>query len=60
MNAEEMKRRTKQFSIDVDHLILSLYPNDLNRNYSNQLYFWNLIRIKEPILLKFLKKGNSF
>lgn len=37
MNAEEMKRRTKQFSIDVGLFILSLYSNDLNRNYSDQL-----------------------
>jgi four helix bundle protein len=37
MNAEEMKRRTKQFSIDVGHFILSLPHKDLNRNYSNQL-----------------------
>ncbi len=28
MNAEEMKMRTRQFSIDVGHFILSLYSND--------------------------------
>ncbi|HSZ87199.1 MAG TPA: four helix bundle protein [Puia sp.] len=36
MNAEEMKRRTKQFSIDVGHLVLQLERTDLNRNYNNQ------------------------
>ncbi len=37
MNAEEMKLRTKQFSIDVGHLTLTLDRNDINRNYSNQI-----------------------
>jgi four helix bundle protein len=37
MNAEEMKRRTKQFSIDVGHLVMQLERNDLNRNYNNQI-----------------------
>jgi four helix bundle protein len=37
MNAEEMKRRTKQFSIDVGHLVIQLERNDLNRNYNNQI-----------------------
>ncbi|MBS1935430.1 MAG: four helix bundle protein [Bacteroidetes bacterium] len=37
MNAEEIKMRTKQFSIDVASLILTLERNDLNRNYNNQL-----------------------
>ena len=37
MNAEEMKRRTKQFAIDVGHFIMDLPKNDLNRNYANQL-----------------------
>ncbi len=37
MNAEEMKRRTKQFSIDVGHLVLQLERTDLNRNYNNQI-----------------------
>ena len=37
MNAEEIKRRTKQFSIDVASLTLRLERNDLNRNYNNQL-----------------------
>ena len=38
MNAEEMKRRTKQFSINVGHLVLQLAKNDLNRNYTIRLY----------------------
>jgi four helix bundle protein len=37
MDAEDMKRRTKQFAIDVAHVVLELPKNDLNRNYSNQL-----------------------
>jgi four helix bundle protein len=37
MNAEEMKRRTKQFSIDEGHLVLQLERTDLNRNYNNQI-----------------------
>lgn len=37
MNAEEMKRRTKQFSINVGHLVRQLEKNDLNRNYNNQI-----------------------
>jgi len=37
MNAEEMKKRTKQFAIEVGHFIFDLPKNDLNRNYSNQL-----------------------
>ncbi|MEO8713317.1 MAG: four helix bundle protein [Parafilimonas sp.] len=37
MDAEEMKKRTKQFAIDVGHFILELPKNDLNRNYGNQL-----------------------
>jgi len=37
MNAEEMKRRTKQFALNVGHLVLQLERNDLNRNYNNQI-----------------------
>jgi len=37
MDAEELKRRTKQFAIDVGKLTLRLEKNDLNRNYSNQI-----------------------
>jgi four helix bundle protein len=37
MNAEEMKLRTKQFSISVGYLTLSLERNDINRNYCNQI-----------------------
>jgi four helix bundle protein len=37
MNAEELKKRTKQFVVDVGKLTLRLEKNDLNRNYSNQI-----------------------
>ena len=37
MDAEEMKKRTKKFAIDIGHLILKLERNDINRNYCNQL-----------------------
>ena len=37
MDAEEMKRRTKKFAVDIGHLILQLEKNDINRNYCNQL-----------------------
>jgi four helix bundle protein len=37
MDAEEMKRRTKNFAINAGHLISQFDRNDLNRNYSNQL-----------------------
>ena len=37
MDAEEIKRRTKKFAIDVGRLTLQLERNDLNRNYSNQI-----------------------
>ncbi len=32
-----MKKRTKQFAIDVAKLTLKLERNDVNRNYSNQI-----------------------
>ena len=37
MDAEEMKKRTKQFAIEIGHLVLLLEKNDINRNYSNQI-----------------------
>ncbi len=37
MDAEELKKRTKQFAIDVGKLTIQLERNDLNRNYSNQI-----------------------
>lgn len=37
MDAEEMKRRTKQFAIDTGKLLLCLERNDINRNYGNQV-----------------------
>jgi hypothetical protein len=33
MNAEDMKRRTKKFAIEVGYLTLELEKNDINRNY---------------------------
>lgn len=32
-----MKRRTKQFAINVGRLTIQLEKNDLNRNYGNQI-----------------------
>lgn len=37
MDAEDIKKRTKQFAINVGRLTLSLERNDLNRNYCNQI-----------------------
>ncbi len=37
MDAEEMKKRTKQFAIDCGYLVLSLTSNPINKNYGNQL-----------------------
>ncbi len=37
MDTEEMKKRTKQFSIDCGYLVLSLGLNQINKNYGNQL-----------------------
>jgi four helix bundle protein len=37
MDAEELKKRTKQFAIDVGKLTIQLERSDLNRNYSNQI-----------------------
>ena len=37
MDAEEIKKRTKQFAVDVGRLTLLLEKNDINRNYSNQI-----------------------
>jgi four helix bundle protein len=37
MDADEMKKRTKDFAIDCGHLILSLQKNVINNAYSGQL-----------------------
>ena len=37
MDADEMKRRTKDFAIDCGNLILSLQKNVINNAYSSQL-----------------------
>ncbi len=37
MDAEEIKKRTKQFAVDVGRLTLLLEKNDINRNNSNQI-----------------------
>jgi four helix bundle protein len=37
MDADEMKKRTKDFAIDCDNLILSLQKNVINNAYSSQL-----------------------
>ena len=37
MDAEDIKKRTKKFAIDVGRLTLQLERNDLNRNYNNQI-----------------------
>jgi four helix bundle protein len=37
MDADEMKKRTKDFAIDCGHLILSLQKNVINNAYSSQL-----------------------
>ena len=37
MDTEELKKRTKYFSINCGHLILSLSKNTINNAYSNQL-----------------------
>lgn len=37
MDTEEMKKRTKQFSINCGYLVLSLELNQINKIYGNQL-----------------------
>ena len=37
MDADEMKKRTKDFAIDCGHLILSLQKSLINNAYSSQL-----------------------
>ncbi len=37
MDSEAMKKRTKQFAIDVAKLTVQLERTDINRNYSNQI-----------------------
>jgi four helix bundle protein len=37
MNAEELKKRTKELAIKVAYLVLNLEYNVINKNYSNQI-----------------------